>query len=65
MKLFGKSIPDRSNSRCRDSVIGAHVARVRTNGKEFNVAGAERSWTSLAMVRILYGVLVVLDTIGE
>lgn len=65
MKLFGKSIPGRSNSRCRDSVIEAHVAKVRTNDKEVNVAGVERRWTSLAMVRILYGVLVVLDTVGE
>ena len=31
----------------------AHVARVRTNDKEVNVAGVERRWTLLAMVRIL------------
>ena len=49
LKLFGKSIPGRRNSRCRDSVIEAHVARVRTNDKEVSVAGAERSWTLLAM----------------
>ena len=46
-------------------MIEAHVAKVRTNDKEVNVAGVERRWTSLAMVRILYGVLVVLDTVGE
>ena len=65
MKLLGKSIPGRRNSRCRGSVIEAHVARVRTNDKEVSVAGAERSWTLLAIVRILYCVLVVLDTTGE
>ena len=47
------------------SVTEAHVARVRTNDKEVSVAGAERSWTLLAIVRILYCVLVVLDTTGE
>ena len=46
-------------------MIEAHVARVRTNDKEVSVAGAERSWTLLAIVRILYCVLVVLDTTGE